>query len=198
MNKFFSIIFSIFIGFSYQGVAQGSLIISNTNLTNTTLSFDVTGVLDFVNISDLDSLFFGDITQINNLFDSISSTGGHSKNSGTYDFDIAGGNPNGASPYGEYLYTNGSDILVIGDVIDISVSWTGTFNTSEFDWSNFVVQAGYTGRPVFTDRANIAGGVLVPEPSAFALLGLGLLGIFWGRRKGSKNDNHKNLRVQIL
>ena len=181
MSKLSLMIFVFIFTLSYQSSSKASLIISNINLTSTTLSFDVTGILDFVNRIDRDSLFFGDVTQLSNLFNSINtSTVGFSNNSGTYAFNMTGGNS--SDVFGKYLYTNGSDFLVIGDFVDISVSWTGIFNVSEFDWSNFVVQAGYHGPSVFTERANISGGVVVPEPSNFALLCLGIASILVGRR----------------
>tara|TARA_Y100001970_G_scaffold119280_1_gene147957 strand:+ start:459 stop:1025 length:567 start_codon:yes stop_codon:yes gene_type:complete len=165
--------------------ANAGLVISDIEITSTSLSFDVTGTLDVVNLYDLDSLFFGDATQTTNLFNSINGTYGLSKNSGTYDFSSTGGSFVEGSYWGEYLFTNGADILVVGDVIDISVSWTGSFNVDQFNWDNFVVQAGHSGNPVFNNVTNqIAGGVElenVPEPSTLAILGLGIIGLAFRR-----------------
>lgn len=167
--------------------SQASLVINDLSITATNVSFHLTGTVDIVGGFDLDSLFFGFVGSTSWVTSTPVFAGGFSKNSGTYDFNAVGGAD--SNTWGDYLFTNGPDTLVVGDVIDLNYSIQGTFDLTGLNIMDFKVQAGYDGTSNdFIQSALIAGGVgslanTVPEPASFGLAGLALAGLLVTRRK---------------
>ena len=165
---------------------NAALVIENLSITSSNVSFDMSGIVDVAGPSELDSFLFGVVGNNTSWINTLTSQGSFSKNGGTYDFTSVWGRIND-SDWGTYLFTNGADTIVVGDVVDISYSINGSFNPGLIDANNFVVQAGVYSSAThgkIIQAELITGGVsTVPLPATVWLFGSGLLGLIGVARK---------------
>lgn len=170
--------------------ANASLLIDDLSLTTTSLVFNVTGTVDVVGTQNFPNLFFGFVDS-RVWHNGVTGASGFSKNSGDYDFGSVSGATN-SSNFGTYVFTNGTDVLQVGDIVDISYSILGSFNTGVFDANSFVVQAGFSflggSDNLIVQESLVTGGTVpsvVPVPAALPLFGTGLaiMGFIGWRRK---------------
>lgn len=159
---------------------RGDVIITNIELTSTTLSFDIAGTIDRVGPAAQDALFIGD--PLNSAWISHTHTEGVWENhGGTYQPEEAYTNQNAA---GGYVYANKGGTIEVGDSVDASFTFTGgNFDPSATDFSNWIVSAGFNGVDFILPDPAYSTGYVVPEPSS--LLVFGLLGLYATRRRRS-------------
>jgi hypothetical protein len=167
---------------AWSGAAQATLIVTNIDITETSLSFDLLGTVENVGSNDTDSFFIGDPDNTDWILSGL-VFGTWIYNSGTYVPDYGALYSNGV---GDYVYTGGADTIVVGDIVDISFSVFGvSIDLGNVDTTRWIVSAGYNlGYETLPDASAQTGGtVSVPEPGTLTLLGIGLLGIAASRRR---------------
>jgi hypothetical protein len=173
------------LGFTQPQMASAAHVIDDLTISATDLRFDVTGTVDAVGIWAPVALFFGFLD--GRVWHTGVTGGPASSNGGTYDITgVGGATQNGG--YGTYVYTDGSDPMVVGDVVDISYSISGTFDLAVFDEADFLVQAGFNpselGISVISESLT-APLPAVPLPASSLLLLGGLAGLGLMRRKSA-------------
>ncbi len=147
---------------------HAALSISNIQLTDTTLAFDIAGTVDVVGDYGQNQLYLGELgntSWVNSYSAGIWTDGG-----GTVTMVGAEVNSLGA---GDYAIIGGPQSMIVGDTIQGSFSLTGSFNAGSTTTSNWVVSAGYSTKDfeALPDPNTITGSA-VPEPSSglFALI----------------------------
>ncbi len=169
--------------------AMASLIVSNWSATPTTLSFDITGTIDpGVTIGPLQkyALFIGPAN--------LGNQAGASTVQGTW--TSLGGVV--TALHGAWLFSDsGSDKLqirkssfadwLVGDTLNYSFSFSSPnlVDLSGFDINGAIVSAGRSSYAAAPEAAYQVGtfAAPAPEPTTLALMGLGLAGIGFARKK---------------
>lgn len=172
----------------YFNVANSALIIENWNLTDHSLTFDLSGTVDFVGDNDTDSFFIGPADSFSvNWINTNDFNGGFTVNGGDYNISNVG--VYSTNTYGSYVYTNRSPFgsILVGEQIDISFSFSGLnmFNAAAMDGQTLFVSAGYCDVPLPDVQCATGGDTPVTEPSIIALFAAGLFGIGFVRRRQS-------------
>ena len=180
----------LLVGALFPLSANAVLIVDNWTLTSDSLTFDLHGTVDVVGTNDTDSFFIGprdslSVDWINGSLTQAIIT----QNGGSYAADTYSAAYNSGT-YGEYVYSNNSSNIFVGQVVDLSFSISGlnVFNTAAISIDDIIVSAGYnvvgTGLP---DGQIVTGSgstsTSVPEPSTIALFGFALLGLGFANRK---------------
>lgn len=177
MPRHLAISLALALVFSIDSV-QGSIQLSNIQLTSSSLTFDLIGTVDNVGSIDPDSFYIGEPD--NNTWVNGFTSGTWTYHSGDYVPTAVEMNEGGS--FGDYAYSNASSAIQIGDSVDLSFSLTGTniafpANTNTANW---IISAGYNSTRYLPDVTAKTGGV-VPEPTSvfiWGLIGFSASGVF--------------------
>jgi hypothetical protein len=182
--RIYTILATAFIPYIFVPDAGAALIVSNWNITPTTLSFDIIGTLDqtFSGNRDQTDIFIG---ELNNSNWAISAflTGTITDNGSS----IAGPNVityawNG-SPDGDVAYLRYLSKWQTGNIFNYSVSYSGNFNPAAVDVSNLGVFWG-----LYSDRwlqPQIQVGTAIPELSSIIYIACATFGMVILRRRST-------------
>ncbi|MBN2161548.1 MAG: hypothetical protein JXR25_05920 [Pontiellaceae bacterium] len=150
--------------------AQASLLVSNWELTDTTLSYDLTGTLDasFVGPEEQRYIFVGELGNSSWLNTSFAS--------GEW---VDNGSVLASSVSAVYMWNGGSDGDMVytrcdnwttGDQLDLTISYTGSFNPEAVNASNLGVFWGQAGSSWLQPENQV--GSAIPEPATLAFVGI--------------------------
>lgn len=161
--------------------SRAGLLISNIELTTTSLSFDLSGTIDdVVGSNNSNILFIGEIGNtdwITTNFASGTWTAVDSNTQGAFAEVLAFG-----SQVNRASISVQNHPFVAGDEIEGSFSVTdSSFDPTATDTSNWVVSVGHND-VAFLDATTVTGSA-APEPTSFALLLASGLGIACRRRR---------------
>ncbi|MFK7788355.1 MAG: PEP-CTERM sorting domain-containing protein [Phycisphaeraceae bacterium] len=160
--------------------AHAAVVISNIELTTTSLSFDLVGTIDdVVGQFSQESLFLGE--EGNSDWIGGFAMGNWDHTSGTFE-------PNSvlvlsdASAGDRVVIASTNDTLQFGDTIDGTFTLTGgNFDPTKTDTSKWILSAGYNTF-TFPDPTTQTGSV-VPEPTSLAAIFVGGLLVLRRRRQ---------------
>ena len=162
--------------------SHADVLISNIQLTETSLSFDIAGTIDIVGPTNSDSLYIGD--PLNGSWNLHGFGSGILTNHAGASY-TPGGAYTSSNSAGGYVYMDAGGVIQVNDTIDASFSYSGgNFVPSATDTSSWIVSAGWNGDTFILPDPAYATGYAVPEPSGLAIfLCVGALAIH--RRRGS-------------
>lgn len=160
--------------------SDAALVISDIELTETTLSFALSGTVDVVGTFGGNQLYIGESS--NTSWVASFSPGSWADNGGTYTFGDAIVNSTSAGDVA--VLTGAATSLSVGDTIDGTFSASGTFDPNATNTDNWIVSAGYT-TPSFVTLPDpgTATGQAVPEPSTGLIAMAMMVGLACRRRR---------------
>jgi len=163
---------------TFPGPANGGLIIDGWKLTETSLDFRLFGTIDVVGGMGQGSLFIGprNSTSVDWILPGSGAVTLYSawitQNGGTYaadQYSAAYDNPN----FGDYIYTNNSTDLFVGQHVDLNFAITGHFDPAALNVKDLIVSAGFEwGFANIPDERFVTGKISSPGSIGLVLLGL--------------------------
>jgi hypothetical protein len=168
--------------------ANSSVVINSFSMSETSLSFDVAGTVTKMGTDYQHQLMFGLIDNNDDWITSYDSSSSSFTSGATNARDITGRLYSLSSTWTDSLLTVG-EYWQLGDIIDLSFNFVGVFNLANFDADNFGMSVGMSAPwSIVPSSLNLVTAVneldaSVSEPASIALLGLGLLGLGYSRRK---------------
>ncbi|MDH3974665.1 MAG: PEP-CTERM sorting domain-containing protein [Deltaproteobacteria bacterium] len=187
-----AVLFAVILGLSgWSGAANAALIFSDVSMTSNSVTFTVNGDMSGYTIPSIipntfEILYTGDIwagvtgytanTWSNTVFDgmTIQSSG----NTGDYDY---------SGPNRPYTWTQYTTDLAAGIATSrqVTVTFGDAYLNPDFTAGEMVFIWGTEGY-AHTELGRWDGSQPVPEPATVVLLGSGLAGLAFIRRKGSR------------
>jgi len=175
---------TLFIHISLSGEANGALIVSNWNLTTTSLTFDINGTLQQgypgTHSANQVDIFIGELFNSNwinsgFLTGFIIDRGSTVAGSEVYAYAWNG------SPDGDLAYLRYLSRWQNGNLFNYTVSFSGNFNPSGVDATNLDVFWGLAGSRWLQPELQV--GTVIPEPSSALFLGFSVwLALIRGRK----------------
>ena len=152
----------------WQPKAHAAVIVSNIQLTETSLSFDISGTIDVVGPQYNASLFVGD--PLNGAWVLHGFGIGTWTNLGGASYNPPSGYTN-SNAAGGYVYTDAGGVIQVNDTVNASFSYSGgNFDPLATDTSTWIVSAGSSSSTFILPDPEYATGYVVPEPTAFAMV----------------------------
>lgn len=171
--------------FMFAGTANATVILNDFSITETNLTFNVSGTVTTLGSGYNHQILFGLVDDGTSDWITSFNAGASSWTDGATNARTTSSLYDLTGTYSDSLLTAG-DVWQLGDLIDITFDFVGVFNLANFDVNNFGMSVGYSGGSIVDSNLNLVTGInttSVPEPSTIALFAFGLAGLGFAKRK---------------